>query len=405
MILQINKFYFLKGGSEVYLFALEKELRRMGYILAQFSMHDANNKPSDYSEYFVNNIDYDNAGQIEKIDAAIKIIYSFEARRKLATLLDIHKIDLAHLHIFQHQISASILPALKQRGIPIVYTAHDLKSICPNYKMLTHDGVCERCKGGRYYNCFIHKCTKNSRLKSLLNVMEMYFHDAMGWYDLIDVIVTPSDFYRRKMVELRFPSSKVVHIPNFIDETNFEPCYDSGNYFLYFGRLSDEKGVSTLIRAMREVKACRLVVAGTGPAQTKIEAVIDEYGLNNVDLVGFKSGKDLVNLIRGAMFTVLPSEWYENGSISLLESMAYGKPVVGADIGGIPEHINGGEDGLIFDSGNERDLAEKINTLIAEPDTCVAMGKAARHKVETTYSKRRHMEALLNIYQRCLSPQ
>ncbi len=398
-ILQINKFHFIKGGSEVYLFALQEELLRAGHALAQFAMHDHRNRPSDWSQYFVRCIEYDNATVINGLIAAAKIIYSLEARLKLADLLDNFKTDIAHLHIFQHQLSGSILPELKKRGIPIVYTVHDLKSVCPNYKMLTHDGVCERCKGGKYYNCFIHKCTKNSRLKSLVNVMEMYLQAAMGWYDLIDVFITPSDFYRRKLVEFRFPADKVVHIPNFIDETAFEPIYESGDYFLYFGRLSDEKGVLTLVTAMRKVPFCRLIIAGTGPAKANIEAYVSQLGLHNVELVGFKSGNDLARLIRGAKFTVLPSEWYENGSISLLESMACGKPVVGADIGGIAEHISHGEDGLIFEAGNANDLAEKIKILSMTPKKCVDLGKAARHKVETIYSKNTHIEAVLKIYQ------
>ena len=230
----------------------------------------------------------------------------------------------------------------------------------------------------------------------------MYFHAAMGWYDLIDVFITPSEFYRRKLVEFRFPASKVVHIPNFIDEADFKPCYEFGNYILYFGRLSDEKGVNSLVKAMREVTACRLIIAGTGPAQHKIKNQIAKFGLTNIKLVGFKRERDLINLICGAKFTVLPSEWYENGSISLLESMACGKPVVGANIGGIPEHINHGEDGLVFEPGNHHDLAEKINFLNATPEKCIDMGKSARHKIETIYSKRNHMEAILNLYQSCL---
>ena len=398
-ILQVNKFQYIKGGSEVYLFALEDELWRKEYTLAKFAMYDDRNRPSPWSDFFVGNIDYDKSGLKNRFAGATKIIYSFEARQKIGRLLDVFSADLAHLHIFQHQLSASILPEIKKRGIPIVYTAHDLKSICPNYKMLTHDGICERCKGGKYYQCFIHKCVKDSRIKSLINVVEMYFHAFMGWYELIDLIIAPSDFYRRKLAEFRFPEDKIVHLPNFIDESRYEPCYEPGDYFLYFGRLSEEKGVSTLVEAMRKIKSCRLVIAGTGPAKEKIDDAIDRFNLTHVELVGYKTGNDLAGLIRGARFTVLPSEWYENGSIAQLESMAYGKPVVGADIGGIPEHIDHGLNGLIFESGNPQDLADKLNCLVSDNEKCISMGKAARCKLETDYAKKRHLEALTQIYE------
>jgi glycosyltransferase involved in cell wall biosynthesis len=401
-VIQVNKFFYLKGGSEAYIFSLVNGLIESGHAVADFAMRDANNRSSIWSKFFVEHIDYETNSLGKKLKFATKIIYSTEARTKIARILDTFEPDIAHLHIFQHQISPSIIPELKKRKLPIVYTAHDLKSVCPNYKMLTHDGICERCMGGKYYNCLIHKCTKNSRLKSFINVVEMYFHALMGWYDLIDIIVTPSDFYRRKLVDFHFPEHKVVHIPNFVDETVFEPIYSSRDYFLYFGRLSPEKGVTTLVEAMRDVPSFKLIIAGTGPAKEDIECIISQHRLTNVELVGFKSGTDLINLICGARFTVLPSEWYENGSIALLESMAYGKPVIGANVGGIPEHINHGEDGLTFESGNSEDLADMINTLAADRNKCISMGKAARRKIETVYSKRRHMDAILDIYQKNL---
>lgn len=399
-VLQINKFFYLKGGSEAYLFSLVDALTEMGHTAAEFAMRDPKNRPSRWAEFFVDHIDYSTAKFKEKLKFATKIIYSFEARNKIALLLDAFQPDIVHLHMFQHQISASILPKIKKRGIPVVYTAHDLKSVCPNYKMLSHGKVCERCKYFRYFNCTIQQCVKDSYLKSMINTVEMYFHLFRGYYDLIDHIITPSDFYRQKLVEWRFPETVVSHIPNFVDEAVFAPIYGHDPYFLYFGRLSEEKGVLTLVEAMRYVKKGTCVIAGSGPILNEINTRIGKLGLTNVKLVGFKSGNDLKKLIRNSMFVVLPSEWYENGPISLLESFAYGKPVIGSNIGGIPEHIEDGVDGFLFECGNADELADRISKIFDDPDRAIEMGKNARKKIENLYSLKTHMEGLLKVYDR-----
>ena len=402
-ILQINKFFYLKGGSEAYLFSLVDALTKMGHTVVEFSMRDIKNRPSRWAEFFVDKIDYSTSKIKEKLKLATKIIYSFEARNKIALLLDAFQPDIVHLHMFQHQISGSILPEIKKRGIPLVYTAHDLKSLCPNYKMLSHGKVCERCKSYRYFNCTIHQCVKESYLKSMINTVEMYFYLFRGYYDLIDHIITPSDFFRQKLVEWRFPETVVSHIPNFVDKTVFMPNYDHDQYCLYFGRLSEEKGIMTLLQSMRYVKKGTCVIAGSGPILNEINAQIGKFGLTNVRLVGFKSGNDLKTLIRNCMFVVLPSEWYENGPMSLLESFASGKPVIGSNIGGIPEHIETGKDGLLFECGNSDDLADKLNLMFTSPGRALEMGKNARKKAEQIYSLETHMEKILRVYDNLVS--
>jgi glycosyltransferase involved in cell wall biosynthesis len=400
-ILQVNKFFYLKGGSEAYLFSLIDGLEKSGHTVAEFAMNDPKNQQSDWENYFTSVVGYDTANLCKKVQFAGKIIYSFEARKKIGRLLDMFRPDIVHLHIFQHQLSASILPEIRNRNIPIVYTAHDLKSICPNYKMLSHGVVCEECKGHKYYNCLKNKCVKNSSLKSLVNVIEMYFHHWMKYYELIDLIITPSDFYRDKLVAFRFPEEKVIHIPNFVDESLFSPSYENEGYFIYLGRLSEEKGILTLLNAMKEVPGGRLIIIGAGPLEGKVKAEVETSPLLlNVQLVGFQSGEALKKYIAGAMFSIIPSEWYENGSISLLENFACGKPVIGADIGGIPEHIDHGRDGLIFKSKDCADLADKINELLSVTHTSlVAMGKCARQKVEKLYSKSQHINKITSIYE------
>jgi len=385
------------------LFSLIEGLKDKGITVAEFAMHDSKNYPSDYKENFVSNIDYGTKSLLKKIKYTGKIIYSIEAKKKISRLLDAFNPDIVHLHIFQHQISASILPEIKKRGIPIIYTAHDLKSICPNYKMLTHGRVCEDCLGHKYFKCIQNQCVKGSYLKSFINCVEMYFHKWFKFYDLIDLIITPSDFYRKKLIQFRFPKNKVVHLPNFVDQNQFTPHYDHENYFIYLGRLSEEKGVLTLVEAMKDVNKGKLIIIGTGPKEEQIRNKVSYLGLKNVELVGFQTGKALNDYITKAMFSVMPSEWYENGPISLLESFACGKPVVGSDMGGIPEHISHGKDGLIFKAKDAKDLAEKINMLLGDSDLLNSMSKCARKKVLKFYSKDGHIDTMIKIYEKIIS--
>lgn len=400
--MQINKFYYQKGGSETYLFGIEEALRRLGHEVIQFSMLHPKNRKSNWENYFVNKIDYENSSFSDQIKNAINIIYSLEAKRKIGRLLKKVKPDIAHLHIFQHQLSSSILPEIKKMNIPIVYTAHDLKSICPSYKMLCNGKVCERCRGHKYYNCFVHRCTKGSYIKSLINTVEMYAHLWLKYYDLIDVIIAPSYFYKNKLIEFRFSSDKVIHLPNFVDLDNIRPTFEYQKYFVYYGRLSKEKGLLTLIKAMQKINNLQLVIVGNGPMNKILVKQVEDLGLQNVKFAGFQSGSNLYRLIGDSMFSVLPSEWYENGPMSLLESFAHGKPVVGADIGGIPEYINDNEDGIIFKPGNADDLSEKINRMIDNPIKTIKMGKNARCKAEQIYSKEQHVQKILEIYENCI---
>ncbi|WP_270577712.1 glycosyltransferase family 4 protein [Caldibacillus thermoamylovorans] len=401
-VMTVNKFYYIKGGSETYLFALENELRKRSISVFPFSMKDEKNKETITSEFFVDNIDYNNASFIKKIVLSSKIIYSIEAKKKINNLLDNYKIDIAHLHLFQHQLSPSILAPIKKRGIPVVYTVHDLKVMCPNYKMMTHGSICEQCKGGKFYNVVLNKCTKDSYLGSLVNMTEAYVHSFLKTYsNSIDFFITPSYFYKEKMIEWGFPEEKIEHIPNFVNPNDFTPCYDFDNYFLYFGRLSEEKGLFTLLRAVNITNSnIKVKIVGTGPLKEEIHNFINENRLNSkVEVLGFKSGSELVSLIKGAKAVLMPSEWYENGPLALIESFALGKIVIGSNIGGIPEHIDEGKNGFLFEPKNEFQFANILDIVNSmNKKELVNMGKNARRKVERIYNNDYHVEKILNVY-------
>jgi glycosyltransferase involved in cell wall biosynthesis len=403
-ILFVNKFYWDKGGSEAVYFGETELLKKYGHTVIPFSMHDEKNKPSEYAKYFVSNITYDNASLFEKIVASSRIIYSFEAKKKIRELLNDTKIDIAHFHIFQHQISPSIFGPLKQAGIPIVLTLHDLKPMCPNYQMYTHGLVCEQCKGHKYYHCFLNSCTKNSRVKSLVNTIEMYFHHFMGYYrNDVDSYIAVSQFFKNKMIEFGFNEDKIVYIPNFVDTEKFRYKQKDENYALFIGRLSSEKGIETLLEACKLTPDIPVIIAGTGPEEYILKESAKDKGLKNISFAGFKTGDDLLKLITDASFTILPSQWYENCPMSILESMAVGTPVIGASIGGINELIRENIDGFTFSPASADELAAKMLALWTDRELRITMGKQGAEKIRQQNTADTHYLKLLELYQSVLN--
>lgn len=402
-ILNINKFYYRKGGSEAYYFALADLLRENNHEVIPFSMKDNKNYETKYSKYFIENISYENMGIKEKAINGAKLIYSFEAKKKVKNIVNDNTPDIAHLHIFQHQLSPSILKEIKKNGTYVVNTVHDLKVICPNYKMLNDGEICEKCKSDKFINCFKSKCIKGSTVNSMLNTIEAYTHRILKSYDYVDKFICPSEFYMNKFIEFGIPKEKVVHIPNFVDVSKFNPNYEHEDYFVYFGRLSEEKGINTLIKSMKYVNKSKLIIVGTGPIEKELKEFVVKEKIKNVEFVGFKTGNELENIIKKSRFIVIPSEWYENAPMSIIEAMAYGKAVLGSNIGGIPEFIEDNHTGMIFNTKDEIDLASKINHLIDEEKQTIEMGKNARIRAEKLYDKTVHYEKIMDLYNQVMN--
>jgi len=397
-ILSVNKFFWRKGGSETVFFGEKALLESKGHTVVPFSMKGKDNLESEYTQYFVEEIDYDSGGAIPKLKAAVTILFSFDARQKIKSLLKKFTPDVAHFHIFQHQITPSVFAPLRKLNVPVILTLHDLKPICPNYKMYTNGHVCEECKGKKFYKSFSNKCTKGSAAKSLISTAEMYLHYMLGYYQNVDQYIAVSKFYKQKMIDFGFQEDQVSYLPNYIDTNDYALSNVDDNYVLYFGRLSEEKGVDTLISAASLCTGIPIVIAGSGPDENKLKELAATMQIDNISFVGFKTGSDLNTLISHASFTVITSKWYENCPMSVLESMAYGKPVIGAEIGGIPELIDDGIDGLVYQSGDHDDLASKIRKLWEMGNNRLEMGMAGRKKVEKNFSPDAHYEKLIEIY-------
>lgn len=402
-ILMVNKFYYIKGGSETYYFSLKKLLEEKGHTVIDFSMDDKRNFTSPYKEYFVSNIDYNNTkGILKKIKSGAKIIYSLEAKKKFEKLVIAENPDIIHLHIFQHQISPSILDVAKKYNIPVVYTAHDLKMICPNYKMMHHGKICEDCKYGSYSHCVKNRCVKDSLLKSCINAAEGYLHKWRKSYDTIDVIVTPSQFYRRKFIEFGIDSRRITYIPNFLSTKNsdFSLKENALSYYLYFGRLSEEKGILTLVKAFSNTDM-KLYIVGGGPLEEEIKDYLCNNRISNVSLLGFKKGQELKNIVGNSKAVILPSEWYENGPYSAIEALQAGRPIIGANIGGIPELVK--NNGYLFEKGNVDSLKSTLITFEKlSPEEYAEFSNNSIKLFNTCYTKDVHWGKLKRVYDTAL---
>ena len=385
-ILQINKFLYPKGGDAIVMLSTGKLLSENGHEVKYWGMHDQTISKSEFYEHLVNSIDYNKKFTIiDKIRTSSHILYSFEAKTKIKKVLEQWKPDIVHLHNFAHQISPSILEPIKKLNIPIVMTIHDYKLVCPVYTLQRNGIICQKCNNGHFGNCFKYKCTKNSRAKSLVNTTEMFLHHKfLHLYDLIDVFVSPSIFLIDKLHEMGF-KREIEHISNFVNFDEYIPQYKTNDdYFLYFGRISQEKGVETLIKSMTGIDTT-LKIIGTGPLELSLKTQIK--GLN-IEFLGYKIGEELKNIIKNSKFVVVPSEWYENNPLSVIEAFALGKPVVGSDIGGIPELVKEDETGCLVQPGNVDDLRSKILSLLKNDNKIFEMGKNCRKLVEQKFKLR-----------------
>ncbi len=362
-ILLVNKFLYPKGGSETYVFKLGEALKNHGHEVEYFGLANEKNTVGNTANEYVTDMDF-GEGIKKNLTAPFRIIYSREAEKIISKVLHNFKPDVVHFNNIQFHLTPSMIIAVEQyrkktgKKVRIVYTAHDYQLICPSHGLFDSDiNVCEKCLGGNYTNCLKTKCMKNSYMKSLLATMDAYYWKFSKAYSYIDSIVCPSKFLKAKLDTQERFKSKTVAIHNFIEQTYSENV-TKGDYILEFGHLSKDKGTNTLLKVAERMPETRFLFAGYGKAEEDIKKV------PNAEYVGFKTGDELKKLISEAMVTVYPSEWYENCPFSVIESQMYGTPVVGSRMGGIPELIDEGVTGELFEAGDAEDLERKIRLII-----------------------------------------
>ncbi len=402
-ILQINKYFRLVGGAERYFLEVSRLLRRHGHEVAFFSMADRRNDSSVWNKYFVSNVSFENKSLSARLRYAARTLYSFEAKEKIIRLIDNFRPNIVHIHDLSYFISPSILPVIKKRGIPVVQTVPNYHLISPNANLF-HDGkICEITKKRSYYKAIFHKCVPDSLSSSFLHVTAKYMHDFLRLYNNVDNFITPSNFLRNKLIDYGIPKEKILKLPYFNDCLLYKPKYKVGNYILYFGRLSEEKGLDVLIQAMHKLPNILLKIAGSGLDYYPLRNFVDSLNIENVEFVGFQDREKLRLLIANSRFTIFPSVWYEVFGQSIIESYASRRPVIASRIGAIPEIVINGFNGLLFEPGNIDDCSDKINMLWGSISKCKEMGKNARELVEKSYSPISHYKELMQIYKNIIN--
>lgn len=360
-VLIINKFLHPNGGSETYIFKLGEYLQSQGHEVQYFGMEHEGRCVGNRVNAYTSDMDFHDGSKLEKIAYPIKTIYSAQSRRKIRLVLDDFQPDICHLNNFNYQLTPSIILEIKKwekqtgHACKIVFTAHDYQLVCPNHMLnnpATHQN-CEKCIGGHFMNCTKGKCIHGSAAKSAVGTLESYFWNINGVYRHIDKMICCSEFMKSKMDTNPMFAEKTVALHNFIENVE-QKNVQKKDYVLYFGRFSEEKGIGTLLRVCKELPDIHFVFAGTGPLEESVN------GISNIKNVGFQTGEALEKLIREAQFSVYPSEWYENCPFSVMESQMYGTPVLGANIGGIPELIQAEKTGELFESGNAGELKNQI---------------------------------------------
>ncbi len=384
-ILLIHDFYQQFGGEDAAVLADKTLLESHGQEVVLYTRE--NSEIRDFTLF-------------DKLTLPAQAIYSWRTRQDLAKIIKQRRPDVAYVHNFLPLISPSVYHLLYSLHVPIIQVIHDFRFFCPNGWFFTQGQVCERCKGGNYLNAVRFRCYRDSYLSSAIVASSIGLNRLGGMLEKIDAFVCLTNFLKQKLLEAGIRQEKIFVKPNFIDASQITPAYGQGEYAIFLGRLSREKGIWTLIRAFQQLKGISLKIVGTGPMEAELRRFLIENDVTNVEIVGFKSGKEKWQLLAKSMFVVLPSEWYETFGLVILEAYAVGKPVLASRMGSLPHVVREGKSGLLFAAGESKDLAEKIGHMSNNPEEREAMGRYGRTLVETEYGPRKNYELLMEICER-----
>ena len=391
-ILQVNNYGYIRGGSDRYFADLSDLLVEKGHSVAALVTRDERNAVPAAWEV--------RGFQPENVRATdvLRYFYSFDAKKVAQQLVSEWKPDLVHLHIYYGQITPSILGVFRSEGIPIVQTLHEYKLLCPVATMVRQGQTCDFCCNGAFWNAAVNRCNRGSFMRSVVTSLEAYSSRWMGAVDDVDHFIAVSEFVRNTMIRYGINEQAISTVHNFIKAATLVPSFQVGEYFLYVGRIEEIKGIRTLLSAMGQVPG-KLVVVGDGEILSELKEEVGRRALN-VDFVGFRSGKELHDLIRGSRCVIVPSEWNETFGLIVLEANALGKPVIASRIGGMQEVVRSGENGILFEAGNVEQLVKALEWVRQNPEQAVAMGRAGRKLAETVFGKDEHYRKIMAIYRR-----
>lgn len=404
-ILVVNWTWYPSGGDWTYVENICKIYRQKGHQVVPFSMKDDRNFPSAYADYFIENIDYKKVDK-RSITAGIKVvgksIYSREAQKNLEKLLANVKIDFAHINVIHHYITPTILKILKEKGIPIIWTLHEYTPICPESTFISHGQICEKCFGGKFYNCVTHSCKKGSYLASTVAALENYVHQCLNYYAFVDHYVCPSVFLYEKFKSFNFFREKLVQLYHGYDYAAIEavrsiPKPQNNKYIIFVGRLEKIKGAHTVLKAMKSCPDIQLKIIGTGTQEQELQDFKLRHKLNQVEFLGKQDKQETLQWINGSEFLICAPEWYEVLGFTVVEAMALAKPVIGSAIGAIPEMVMNDETGFLYEPGNFEGLANHIKILYNDEDLKFKLGQNALQHIRQLINNEKHFQGLQKL--------
>ena len=407
-ILLVNYRYFISGGPEKYMFNITKKLQQEGHEVIPFSIKSNKNKETKYDKYFVEPIGGKDAVYFEDykktpktiIQMLERSIYSFETKKAIKKVIEEVNPDIVYILHFVNKLSPSIIKGAKEMKKPVVLRLSDYFLLCPKFDFLKDGKICEECLEKGYRSCIRKRCVKNSLFASIVRVFSMKVHKFIKIYDNVDVMITPTKYLKEKLQRNGFDKNKICHIPTFSNEKE-NNTNKVGDYGLYFGRISEEKGVKYVVKAYEKLdQNHKLKIMGddTTEEAKKIKQYIEEKHITNIELLGFKEGMELEAVIKNSKFVLVPSIWYENLPNTILEAFSYAKPVIATNIGSLSETIEDGKNGYLFELGNVEQLKEKILKL----DNDELVRKIGKNNIETlreNYSLNNHYKKLISIFQ------
>lgn len=410
-ILLINQIHYQRGGADIVYLNTGNLLFKNGHDVVYFSTISNHNEPIGKNDYFAFYTDHRKLNLFKKIISSFKYIFNIEVYSKLRKLIDKEKPDIAHVHLFHGTLSVSVLDALHSKKIPVLHTIHDYRLLCPVSTFRDAKGkICEECAAHSALKCITKKCSDNNLGQSAIVSLENIIHRTVKRRSInrISIFHFVSEFAKQKHLKY-MPEignkSKVLY--NFTQPDNQPKLTTAGNYFLYFGRLSKEKGIKTLIEVFMSNSYSKLLkIVGEGDLYESLKEFSNQKKNSGIEFLGFKTGKKLVDLIQNAFFVIVPSEWYENNPMTIIEAYSYGIPVIGANIGGIPEIIQENKTGYIFESKNSESLNIKISHALNLSEIQYhKMRNQAFKFYQNHFSEEFHYKKLLELYEECKGHQ
>jgi glycosyltransferase involved in cell wall biosynthesis len=397
-ILFVGQNFRIVGGSDRIFFDEMSLLQDFGHEVVPFCAKHPDNLKTEWASYFPEAPSFDNP----RIMDAANYVYSRKAKHQIARILDDFAPDIVHCHIYYGKLTPSILSPIKRRGIPLVQTLHEYKTVCPVYTLQSNGTPCCDCSGFRFYNVIKNCCKRGSFIRSFLTCVEAYVSLICGSIYNFDHFIAVSNFLRQTVINMGVSENKITTIYNFTDASLFEPMYKPGDYFVFFGRLEKNKGVWPLIETFRRLPHLRLLIAGSGAEEGLMKLYLNNNGIRNIEMLGHKSRKGLSDIIRNSLCIIVPSTCNETFGLTITEAFAYGKPVIASKIGGIPEVISDGEDGILLEPGNVEDLVQAVASMSSNRSRCEIMGRAGRKNLIHKFSRESHYQKLMQVYAKVL---